>query len=171
MMPNKKTLQIRTAPHLASGASLDKIMRHVTLALLPVVIFSIFLFGLAALATILVGPLSCLLTEHLACKLRGQTSTLNDRSVIITGLLYSLTLPPGLPLWMVCCGGIIAVLLGKLLFGGLGPNLFNPALVGRAFLQAAFPSAMTHLAPRHAFGTFSPPALIYPGPALHVTQL
>ena len=65
----------------------------------------------------------------------------------ITGLLYGLTLPPGLPLWMVAVGGVVAVALGKSLFGGLGFNVFNPALVGRAFLQAAFPVAMTTWSP------------------------
>jgi len=140
--PNK-TLQIRTSPHIGSAASVEKIMANVILALMPTVVFAVYLFGLAALATILIGTLSCLLTEYLFCKTNSKPSSINDNSIIITGLLYSLTLPPGLPLWMVCIGGIIAVLLGKLLFGGLGYNLFNPALVGRAFLQAAFPSAMT----------------------------
>ncbi len=138
-----KTLQISTSPHLHSGASVDKIMFHVTLALLPTVLFAVYVFGLAALVSIVVGTVSCLLTEHLACRVTVQPSSIKDGSVLITGLIYSLTLPPGLPLWMVCLGGVIAVSLGKLMFGGLGCNLFNPALVGRAFLQAAFPSAMT----------------------------
>ncbi len=140
--PNK-TLQIRPSPHISGGASVEKIMANVILALMPTVLFAIYLFGLAALVTILIGTFSCLLTEYLFCKANGKPSSISDNSIIITGVLYSLTLPPGLPLWMVCIGGIIAVLLGKLLFGGLGYNLFNPALVGRAFLQAAFPSAMT----------------------------
>ncbi|MCB1847885.1 MAG: RnfABCDGE type electron transport complex subunit D, partial [Halieaceae bacterium] len=72
-----------------------------------------------------------------------------------TGLLYGLTLPPALPLWMVACGGIIGVAMGKFLFGGLGYNAFNPALVGRAFLQAAFPAAMTSWTPAFADGRFS----------------
>ncbi len=143
MTNNKKTLQISTSPHLRSGASVDRVMLHVALALLPAVGFSIYLFGLVALVTIVTGTLSCLLTEHFVCKLGKRPSTVADNSIILTGVLYSLTLPPGLPLWMVALGGIIAVLLGKALFGGLGFNLFNPALVGRAFLQAAFPTAMT----------------------------
>lgn len=139
----KKTLQIRPSPHLGSGTSVDRIMFHVVLALLPTVCFAVYLFGLAALATIVTATLACVATEHIACKLRQQASTAGDYSIVITGIIYGLTLPPSLPLWITACGGVIAVLLGKLMFGGLGCNLFNPALVGRAFLQAAFPAAMT----------------------------
>jgi len=91
----------------------------------------------------------------LICALAGRRSTVGDWSVTITGLLYGLTLPPGLPLWMVVVGGFAAVGLGKLLFGGLGLNVFNPALVGRAFLQAAFPVAMTSWIPGFSAERFS----------------
>jgi electron transport complex protein RnfD len=138
-----KTLAIETSPHLASGASVDIIMRNVIYALLPVTLFAIYLFGLPALLVLLTATASCVLTEHTLCRLAGRDSTVMDGSVVITGLLYGLTLPPSLPLWMVAVGGFIGVALGKFLFGGLGYNAFNPALVGRAFLQAAFPAAMT----------------------------
>jgi len=121
----------------------DKIMFHVVLALLPTVAFAIYLYGFAALVTLIVATLACVLTEHLSCKLRKQPTTVGDYSILITGVIYGLTLPPGLPLWMTALGGVIGVLLGKTMFGGLGCNLFNPALVGRAFLQAAFPTSMT----------------------------
>jgi electron transport complex protein RnfD len=138
-----RTLDIGTSPHIASGASVDVIMRNVVGALLPVAAFSVYLFGLPALLTLLVATGSCVLTEHLLSRSGDRPSTINDWSVTITGLLYGLTLPPALPLWMVACGGVIGVALGKFLFGGLGYNAFNPALVGRAFLQAAFPVSMT----------------------------
>jgi electron transport complex protein RnfD len=86
--------------------------------------------------------------------LSGKASTLDDWSVTITGLIYGLTLPPGLPLWMVAVGGFVAVALGKALFGGLGLNPLNPALVGRAFLQAAFPVALTSWTPGLTTGRF-----------------
>lgn len=140
---DKKTLQIHSSPHISSGASVDAIMRNVVYALIPVVLFSIYAFGLAALFTLMVTVLSCLITEHLLCKWSRQSTTVNDWSVVITGIIYGLTLPPDLPLWMTVAGGVIAVSLGKFIFGGLGYNPFNPALVGRAFLQAAFPTAMT----------------------------
>ncbi len=138
-----QTLDIRSSPHVRSGASVDTIMFNVVLALLPVAAFSVYLFGLAALVTLLVAVASCLVAEWGLCRISGRTTTLGDWSVAVTGILYGLTLPPALPLWMVAVGGITAVGLGKFLFGGLGFNVFNPALVGRALLQAAFPAAMT----------------------------
>ncbi len=138
-----KTLEIRSSPHIAGGKSVNAIMFNVVLALLPVTAFAVYAFGLAALITLGTAVTSCLVTEHLLCRLTGRNSSVGDWSVVVTGLLYGLTLPPGLAVWMVAVGGVMAVGLGKFLFGGLGYNPFNPALVGRALLQAAFPVAMT----------------------------
>jgi len=149
-----KTLEIRTSPHILSGYSVDTIMFNVVLALVPTTLFAIYAFGLTALLTLGTALASCLLSEHLLCRWSGRASTLGDWSVTITGLLYGLTLPPHLPLWMVAVGGVICVALGKALFGGLGFNPFNPALVGRAVLQAAFPVAMTSWIPGFAAGRF-----------------
>jgi electron transport complex protein RnfD len=118
-------------------------MFHVVIALLPASLFAVYQFGLAALLVLSTAVASCVLTEHLLCRINRRPSTIGDWSVVITGLLYGLVLPPSLPLWMVAAGGVIAVGLGKFIFGGLGCNPFNPALVGRAILQAAFPAAMT----------------------------
>lgn len=145
-----RTLEIRTSPHVLSGHSVDTIMFNVVLALLPTCAFAVYAFGWTALATLAVALASCLVAEALACRWAGRASTLGDWSAAITGLLYGLTLPPGLPLWMVAVGGLASVGLGKALFGGLGTNPFNPALVGRAFLQAAFPAAMTTWIPAFA---------------------
>ena len=150
-----KTLEIRTSPHIHSGHAVDSIMFNVVLALLPTTLFAFYVFGLAALLTLSTAVVSCVLTEFVAGRLLGKPSTLGDWSVVITGLLYGLTLPPGLPLWMVVVGGVIAVGLTKSLFGGLGYNVFNPALVARAFLQAAFPVAMTSWVPGFAEGRFT----------------
>ena len=149
-MTEQRTLEIHTSPHITSGASVDVIMRNVVWALLPVAAFSVYSFGLAALLTLVVATLSCVLTEHAMCRFASRPTTVRDWSVTITGLLYGLTLPPALPLWMVACGGIIGVAMAKSMFGGLGYNAFNPALVGRAFLQAAFPVAMTSWTPAMA---------------------
>ncbi|MFQ5629355.1 MAG: RnfABCDGE type electron transport complex subunit D [bacterium] len=138
-----KTLEIRTSPHIVQGIHTHDIMRNVVLALLPVAGFAIYAFGLAALLILAVSTLSCVLTEHIICKLTGKETTIGDWSAAITGLLLGLTLPPGLPIWMVAFGGIAAIGVGKSLFGGLGQNAFNPALIGRASLQAAFPVALT----------------------------
>ncbi len=142
-----KTLEIRHSPHVASGYSVDTIMFNVVLALLPVTLFAVWAAGLAAVLVLATAIGTCVVAESVVCRLRGTSSTLGDWSIAITGLLFGLTLPPGLPLWMVVVGAVVSVALGKSLFGGLGTNPFNPALVGRAFLQAAFPSAMTTWAP------------------------
>lgn len=138
-----KTLNISTSPHIVKGLSTDTIMRNVVWALLPVAAFAVYTFGISALLVIMVAIVSCVVTEHFLCKLSNQESTISDWSAVITGLLLGLTLPPGFPLWMAFCGGVIAIALGKFIFGGLGYNVFNPALVGRAVLQAAFPVAIT----------------------------
>jgi len=146
MSGSEKYLEIGSSPHITSGASVEVIMRNVVIALLPVSVFAVYAFGLAAALVLVTATVSCVATEHLLCKAAGRPTTVGDWSVAITGLIYGLTLPPHLPLWMVAVGGIFAVAVGKSLFGGLGSNAFNPALVGRAFLQAAFPQAMTHWA-------------------------
>ncbi len=163
-MARGKTLEIRTSPHILSGHRVDTIMFNVVLALLPTTAFAIYAFGSAAVLTLSVATASCLATERAFCRWSRKTSTLGDWSVTITGLLYGLTLPPGLPLWMTAVGGFIAVGLGKLLFGGLGQNPFNPALVGRAVLQAAFPVAMTTWTPGFTADRFAslPPSTLTP---------
>lgn len=160
-----KTLSISTTPHVLSGHSVDTIMRNVVYALLPTTIYSIYLFGLAALACVLTSVITCVLTEYLLTRWQTKTTTINDWSAVITGLLFALTLPPGLALWMVACGAFIAIAIGKTLFGGLGYNAFNPALVGRAFLQAAFPVALTSWIPAlqaERFSTLPSSQLAFP---------
>ncbi len=150
-----KTLNISTSPHIKLGTSTDKIMLNVIYAMLPVVIFAVFAFGLNAFLVIMTSTLACVLTEHLLCKLSNKESTISDNSAAITGILLGLTLPPIFPLWMTFIGGVIAIALGKFLFGGLGYNVFNPALVGRAVLQAAFPVAITTWYPAFLGNRFS----------------
>lgn len=157
-----RTLEIRTSPHIHSGFSVDSIMFNVVAALLPTTAFAIYAFGLAGLLVLLTAVLTCVATEHLACRIAGRRSTVGDWSIVITGLLLALTLPPALPLWMVAVGGAFSVLIGKAIFGGLGANPFNPALVGRAFLQAAFPVALTSWTPALAPARFTslPPSTL-----------
>ena len=165
MSIENKVLEIDTSPHIATGSSVEKIMRNVVYALLPACLFAVYVFGLTALVTLTAATLSCLLAEYVFCRWRGEPSTLGDWSIAVTGVIYGLTLPPGLPLWMVVLGGVVAVGVGKFLFGGLGYNAFNPALVGRAFLQAAFPVAMTTWYPAlgaDRFTTLPPSTLAFP---------
>ncbi|MCB0572249.1 MAG: RnfABCDGE type electron transport complex subunit D [Phaeodactylibacter sp.] len=138
-----RTLNISTSPHIVKGLGTDSIMQNVVWALTPVALFAVYSFGLSALLLLVTTTAACVLTEHYLCVVSKKKSTISDWSAVITGLLLGLTLPPNFPLWMAFAGGAIAIALGKYIFGGLGYNVFNPALVGRAVLQAAFPVAIT----------------------------
>ena len=131
--------ELTASPHIKGPDSTPKIMWSVIASLAPVVAAAIGWFGPSAALVIAAATLGCILTERAF----GPGGTLRDGSATITGILLGLTLPPGLPLWMALVGGAIAIGLGKLVFGGLGQNVFNPALLGRAMLQAAFPEDLT----------------------------
>jgi Na+-translocating ferredoxin:NAD+ oxidoreductase subunit D len=132
-------LELTAAPYLHTPDSTEKIMWTVVASLVPVVLAGAWFFGISALLVVAAAVAGALGTERLI----GPRDSLKDGSAIITGLLLGLILPPGFPLWMAFVGGAIAIGFGKIIFGGLGQNVFNPALVGRAFLQAAFPVAIT----------------------------
>jgi electron transport complex protein RnfD len=155
MIAKSAILELRTSPHEHHAHGVDTIMSNVILALLPIAGFSVYSFGLSALALLLVTTTSCVMTEYVVCRISEKVSTVGDYSAIITGVLLGLTLPPGFPLWMAVVGAVVSLVIGKALFGGLGCNVFNPALVGRAFLQAAFPTAIATWTPHMASGRFS----------------
>lgn len=129
-------------------------MRDVIIALIPAVLVSIYYFGFAAIKLVLVGVISCMLVEFLIQKflLKGKC-TICDYSAALTGVLLALNLPPNSPWWLMVIGAIVAIGVAKMTFGGLGQNLFNPALVGRVFLLVSFPVLMTDwTAPASFFG-------------------
>ena len=134
-----KRLVVAASPHIRGPASTPMIMWNVVGSLVPVVVAATYFFGPSALLVVGASVAGALLTERSL----GKGGTIADGSAVITGLLLGLTLPAGMPLWMAALGGFFAIAFGKLLFGGLGFNIFNPALLGRAFLQAAFPVAIT----------------------------
>ena len=140
---NKEKLTVTSSPHIYDDTSVSKIMWSVVIALVPAVIAAVYYFNSQAIKIILVSILAALLTEYVFQKIRGKKIMIKDGSAFLTGLLLALTLPPTLPLWTVFLGSAVAVGLGKQVFGGLGSNLFNPALVGRAFLVASYPVLMT----------------------------
>lgn len=144
MNPSDPRLVVVTGPFEKRPVDTPTIMRHVLYALIPVMVAAVYYFGLSAVLLLAVCTFVCAATEWLlGGRGRWQDTTISDGSAIVTGILLALTLPPSLPLWMAAVGAAIAILFGKLLFGGLGQNVFNPSLTGRAFLQAAFPVAMT----------------------------
>ena len=135
---------VTASPHIEGAVSTATIMWNVVLALVPLVVAAAYFFGISALLVIAASCAGALGTERLFG--RGSWTdpgTLRDGSAMITGLLLGLTLPAGMPMWMAFLGGVFGIGFGKLIFGGLGANVFNPALLGRAFLQAAFPVAIT----------------------------
>ncbi len=140
-------LLVQPAPLLQQGMTTPRAMRDVIYALIPVSLASIWFFGISALLVLSAAIAGAVLTEWIFSSNLERGESLRDNIGLLTGLILGLTLPPAIPLWMAFIGGAISIGLGKVIWGGLGLNLFNPALVGRAFLQAAFPVAMTTWVP------------------------
>ena len=139
-----KQLIVSPAPHVHSGDSVRKNMLWVIVALLPAYAVSVAAFGWGALITTAISVAACVLFEWLIAKfLLKQKPTICDCSAVLTGLLLAFNLPSNLPWWIVVIGALVAIGVAKMTFGGLGQNLFNPALVGRVFLLIAFPVQMT----------------------------
>ncbi|MBN1634317.1 MAG: RnfABCDGE type electron transport complex subunit D [Ignavibacteria bacterium] len=136
-------LELTSSPHVHSRWSTRQAMWLVILSLLPPLAAALVFYGIYQLLVIFVSVIFCVGTEVLIKLIRKREITVKDGSAVITGLLLALTLPPNFSLIFTAIGGIFAIAIGKEIFGGLGYNIFNPALVGRAFLQAAFPVAMT----------------------------
>ena len=138
-----RKLIVSSSPHIRLKESIPRIMWSVVLALTPAAIISVYLFGLAALRLIAVSILAAVISEALWQKLIGRKITVGDGSAVVAGLLLAFVLPSHLPWWMAAVGSFFAIVIVKQLFGGLGNNIFNPALAGRAFLLASFPIYMT----------------------------
>ena len=145
---------ISPSPHVHGGDSIEKNMYGVLIALVPTFIFSIVFFGLGAILVTLTSVAACLVFEYIIQKyLMKQRPTIWDGSAIITGVLLAFNLPSSLPLWIVVIGALVAIGIGKMSFGGLGNNIFNPALVGRVFLLISFPVQMTTWPVPNGFAT------------------
>ncbi len=139
---NEEGLVLGPAPHLHAKVTVRRIMLDVIIALLPAVAAAVYFFGPGALYLIVGSLVGSMGTEALIARLRRRPVPVGDGSAAVTGLLLALCLPPTVPLWIAVLGGAFAISVGKTLFGGLGANTFNPALVGRAFLLASFPVLM-----------------------------
>lgn len=138
---------VSTSPHLRKGESVSRIMWLVVLSLLPAGIAGVVIFGLSALWVIILGVVSALVAEFVLQALTKRKITLLDGSAVLTGLLLAYNLPPKAPFWLPVIGSFAAIAIGKQVFGGLGQNIFNPALVGRVFLMASWPKYITSFTP------------------------
>lgn len=138
-------LMVGPAPHIKTKQDVSIIMRWVIIAMIPSVVMAVYHFGLRALLVILVAVASSVLAEYGICKCKpfGFKMRISDGSAVITGMLLAFNLPSNIPLWMVVVGSAVAIIFGKMVFGGLGYNPVNPALAGRAFLTVSWPVSMT----------------------------
>ena len=139
-----KKLIISLSPHIHSGDTISRNMYGVLIALIPAFLVSLYSFGLGALSVTLISAASCVLFEYLIQKfIFKKAPTIYDGSALLTGVLLAFNLPSNLPAWIIVAGALFAIGVGKMSFGGLGNNIFNPALVGRVFLLLSFPAQMT----------------------------
>lgn len=137
-------LKVSPSPHIHSGDSISKNMYWVVIALVPAYLVSLFNFGIGAIVLAGVSILACVGTEYAIQKyLLKEKPSVSDGSAMLTGLLLAMNLPTNLPIWIIIIGAIVSIAIAKMSFGGLGNNLFNPALVGRVFLLISFPVQMT----------------------------
>lgn len=140
----KPTLSVTNAPHIRTKETIKVVMWWVIAALMPALFFSIYYYGFSVMIPISLSVATCVIVEALIFKIRGKDMMIiTDGSAILTGLLLAFNLPPGVPWWIPVVGGVVAIGIAKQAFGGLGYNIFNPALIGRAFLLTAWPVEMT----------------------------
>ena len=163
-------MKVSSNPHIRSKMSTQIIMLCVVIALLPTTVFGIYNFGLNAFILVIVTVLSCVLFEYLFDLLVHKNITIKDGSAVVTGLLLALNLPPNAPWWIGVIGGFFAIVVVKMLFGGLGQNFMNPALGGRCFLLLAFTSIMTDFA-TDAYSGATPLAALKAGEHVNVFKM
>ncbi len=148
---DKKYL-VSPAPHLHADISTTSVMRDVIIALCPAILVSILIYGWAELLVLAVSVAACVLLEWAVTRwIMKRPSTVGDLSAVVTGLLLAMNLPSSIPLWIVVVGAIVAIGVAKLSFGGIGQNVFNPAITGRVFLLISFPAQMTDWTPTRGF--------------------
>lgn len=174
---DRNEIYLSSSPHYTIPVTTRHVMAMVILALLPIAVWGVVLFGLPALITLITAIASCVGFEALFRKMTGQDVRAGDLSAVITGLLFAMVLPPTTPVWMTILGSLFAIVVAKEFFGGLGANVFNPALAGRAFLMVSFAKPMTNwvetrfTAVMDAVSTATPLALIKAADATNAEAL
>jgi electron transport complex protein RnfD/electron transport complex protein RnfC len=171
MAEETKTIyKVSSNPHVRSKATTGSIMLMVIIALMPATGFGIYNFGYRAAIIIGITVASCVLSEFLFNLILKKKQTVADLSAVVTGLLLALNMPVNIPLWMPALGGVFAIVVVKMLFGGIGQNFMNPALGGRAFLVISFPAAMTNFATDVYTGA-TPLALLKTGEKVNISDM
>lgn len=140
-----KLLKVSPSPHIRSSVSTASVMRDVLIALTPALVWAVYAFGLRALTITLISVLSCVLSEYLFCLATKREQSVGDLSAVVTGVILAFNLPVSVPLWLPVVGGAFAIVVVKMLFGGIGKNFLNPALAARVFLFLSFPSLMANV--------------------------
>ncbi len=136
-------LSVQHSPHITHRETTAGIMLDVIIALLPTTLAGFVLFGPRAVAVVLISVITAVVAEYACCKVMKKRNSLKNLSAVVTGLLLGLNMPPAIPLWMPAIGSAVAIVVVKMMFGGLGQNFANPAIVGRIVLMVSFPTAMT----------------------------
>ncbi len=163
-------LNVSSSPHVRSKDTTSKIMLYVIIALLPAACFGVYNFGMNALVLILVTIATCVLSEYIFNIITKRKQTINDLSAVVTGLLLALNLPPAFPWYLAIIGGVFAIVIVKMVFGGLGQNFMNPALGARCFLLISFTGYMTNFTYDGA-STATPLALLKAGESVKTMDM
>ncbi|MBE5955808.1 MAG: RnfABCDGE type electron transport complex subunit D [Lachnospiraceae bacterium] len=159
---NQELYHVSANPHVRDKVTTQNLMFYVILALLPTTIFGFVNFGLSAIINVVITTATCVIAEYAWQKLMHKKITINDMSAALTGLLLGINLPPQAPYWIGIIGGLVAIIVVKQLFGGLGQNFMNPALGGRCFLVLSFALPMTNWTYNSAFGSFDAATMATP---------
>ncbi|MBQ3195717.1 MAG: RnfABCDGE type electron transport complex subunit D [Clostridia bacterium] len=152
-----KLLKVSPSPHIRSSVSTASVMRDVIIALSPALIWAVYIFGFRALTVTLISVLSCVGAEYAFCAATKRKHSIKDLSAVVTGIILAFNLPVSVPLWLPMVGGVFAIVIVKMLFGGIGKNFLNPALAARVFLFLSFPAYMSgsFVKPAHKLSAFA----------------
>lgn len=168
-----KLLNVSSSPHVRSKTTTQSIMFDVAIAMIPATLYGVWQFGMHALLVLITTVLSCVLSEYIFEKCMKKPITIYDGSAVVTGLILGLNMPPQIPLWMPCFGGVFAIIIVKQMFGGLGQNFMNPALAARCFMLISFAGVMTTFSEpfSDAVASATPLAQLKAGEAVDVTAM
>ncbi len=166
----REKMEVSSNPHIRSKDSTDNIMLSVVIALMPATFYGVWNFGWYAAVVIVVSIFTAVLSEHIFCKICKKPSTIKDMSAVVTGLLLALNLPPHFPIWMTVVGAVFAIVVVKMLFGGLGQNFMNPALGARCFLMISFARYMTDFT-CDAYTQATPLAVMKAGESVNILDM